>query len=106
MTSAVIGLIQAARIMRAALRTLAQCHARGILHRDIKPGNFLFHTTDEVSPIKAVGESVTALPSCHLMRALKPHDEILFCAIKNVGSGGLIQKNNLETYRCSAVNPH
>lgn len=55
-----VGVLQVARIMRAALRTLAQCHARGILHRDIKPGNFLFLKTDEASPIKAVGESITA----------------------------------------------
>ena len=27
-----------ASYMRAVLRTLAQCHSQGILHRDIKPG--------------------------------------------------------------------
>ncbi|GMH33420.1 hypothetical protein BSKO_01254 [Bryopsis sp. KO-2023] len=43
-----------ARIMRAALRTLAQCHSHRILHRDVKPGNFMFLRTDETSPIKAV----------------------------------------------------
>lgn len=43
-----------AKIMRAALRTLAQCHAHRILHRDIKPGNFMFITSDDESPIKAV----------------------------------------------------
>ena len=27
--------------MRAVLRTLAQCHSQGILHRDIKPGEWV-----------------------------------------------------------------
>lgn len=53
-------LLQAARILRAALRTLIHCHSRGILHRDIKPGNFMFLTEDESSPIKAVGENVAS----------------------------------------------
>jgi len=40
--------------MKAVLRTLAQCHERGILHRDIKPGNFMFLKEEENSPIKAI----------------------------------------------------
>lgn len=32
------GFPQVASYMRAVLRTLAQCHAQHILHRDIKPG--------------------------------------------------------------------
>lgn len=43
-----------ASFMRAALRTLAQCHANKILHRDIKPGNFLLSSEDERAPLKAV----------------------------------------------------
>lgn len=41
--------------MRAVLRTLAQCHAHRILHRDVKPGNFMLLTEAEDSPLKAIG---------------------------------------------------
>jgi len=44
----------AASYMRAVLRTLAQCHAAGILHRDVKPGNFMLLSSDERAPVKAV----------------------------------------------------
>lgn len=40
--------------MRGVLRTLAQCHANNILHRDIKPGNFLLLSDAPDAPIKAV----------------------------------------------------
>ena len=40
--------------MRSVLQTLAQCHSHRILHRDIKPGNFLLLNEDENSPLKAV----------------------------------------------------
>ena len=43
-----------ASYMRAVLRTLAQCHAQKILHRDIKPGNFLLSSSSERAPLKAI----------------------------------------------------
>jgi len=43
-----------ASYMRAVLRTLAQCHAHHILHRDIKPGNFMLLSKDERAPLKAI----------------------------------------------------
>ena len=41
--------------MRAVCRTLQQCHLRNILHRDIKPGNFMLLSDDEGAPLKAIG---------------------------------------------------
>ena len=43
--------------MRAVLRTIAQCHANKILHRDVKPGNFMLLEDDPLSPVKAIGQS-------------------------------------------------
>ncbi|GFR39841.1 hypothetical protein Agub_g336 [Astrephomene gubernaculifera] len=44
----------AASYMRAVLRTLAQCHHLRILHRDIKPGNFMLLTDADNAPVKAI----------------------------------------------------
>lgn len=44
----------AASYMRAVLRTLGQCHAHNVLHRDVKPGNFMLLNHDPRSPLKAI----------------------------------------------------
>ncbi len=44
----------AANAVRDVLRTVAQCHARNVLIRDVKPDNFLYLTSDEEAPLKAI----------------------------------------------------
>eukprot|EP00891_Asterochloris_glomerata_P002541 jgi/Astpho2/2541/Aster-04254 len=43
-----------ASYMRAVLRTLAQCHTNHVLHRDVKPGNFMLADDSERAPLKAI----------------------------------------------------
>lgn len=43
-----------ASVMRAVLRTLAQCHSHDILHLDIKPGNFMLLDGSDTAPLKAI----------------------------------------------------
>lgn len=41
-----------AKIVCSIVRFISQCHAKGIVYRDIKPDNFLFLNTHEHSPLK------------------------------------------------------
>ncbi|CAN6821334.1 unnamed protein product [Brassica oleracea] len=43
----------AAVVVRQMLKVAAECHLRGLVHRDMKPENFLFKSTEEDSPLKA-----------------------------------------------------
>lgn len=43
-----------ASFMRSILQTIAQCHARNIIHRDVKPENFLLLSKEEGAPLKAI----------------------------------------------------
>ncbi|CAA7391358.1 unnamed protein product [Spirodela intermedia] len=43
----------AAIVVRQMLKVAAECHLRGLVHRDMKPENFLFKSTIENSPLKA-----------------------------------------------------
>lgn len=46
--------LDAARLVREIVRTVAQCHAAGVLIRDIKPENFLFASPAPDAPLKAI----------------------------------------------------
>ncbi|KAG6700822.1 hypothetical protein I3843_08G125800 [Carya illinoinensis] len=43
----------AAVVVRQMLKVAAECHLHGLVHRDMKPENFLFKSTGEDSPLKA-----------------------------------------------------
>ena len=43
----------AAIVVRQMLRVAAECHLHGLVHRDMKPENFLFKSSKENSPLKA-----------------------------------------------------
>lgn len=43
----------AARIVRQMLNVAARCHLNGVVHRDMKPENFLFKSSKDDSPLKA-----------------------------------------------------
>ncbi|KAH7669056.1 Non-specific serine/threonine protein kinase protein [Dioscorea alata] len=43
----------AAIVVRQMLKVAAECHLHGLVHRDMKPENFLFKSTKENSPLKA-----------------------------------------------------
>ncbi|XP_002521658.2 calcium-dependent protein kinase 28 [Ricinus communis] len=43
----------AAVIVRQMLKVAAECHLHGLVHRDMKPENFLFKSTKDDSPLKA-----------------------------------------------------
>ncbi|NP_001312410.1 calcium-dependent protein kinase 28-like [Nicotiana tabacum] len=43
----------AAIVVRQMLKEAAQCHLHGLVHRDMKPENFLFKSSKEDSPLKA-----------------------------------------------------
>ncbi|XP_048620332.1 calcium-dependent protein kinase 18-like [Brassica napus] len=43
----------AAVVVRQMLKVAAECHLRGLVHRDMKPENFLFKSTGEDSSLKA-----------------------------------------------------
>ena len=46
------GWVHRRQVIKGALQAVAQCHARGIILRDVKPHNFLFLNSSPDSPLK------------------------------------------------------
>jgi serine/threonine protein kinase len=73
----------AARIVRQMLNVAARCHLNGVVHRDMKPENFLFKSPKEDSPLKATDFGLSDYirpgrgPSCFLWNRVAP--PITFC---------------------------
>ncbi|CAI5489697.1 unnamed protein product [Closterium sp. Naga37s-1] len=57
----VVSEAEAARLMRAVMRVVAECHARGVVHRDVKASNFLFLSAFPAdSPLVAIDFGLAA----------------------------------------------
>ncbi|KAL3617497.1 Calcium-dependent protein kinase 13 [Castilleja foliolosa] len=44
----------AAAVMKTIMEVVQLCHKHGVIHRDLKPENFLYASTKENSPLKAI----------------------------------------------------
>ncbi|MCO5579283.1 hypothetical protein L7F22_033137 [Adiantum nelumboides] len=45
---------EAARFMQAIVKVVQTCHSLNVMHRDLKPDNFLFLNEEEEAPLKAI----------------------------------------------------
>ena len=72
-----------ARVIRSILRFIAQCHAKGVIYRDVKPDNFLFLSKDDNSPLRATdfGLSIRSLPSSRNCRVCQ-HQDLPSCELR------------------------
>lgn len=51
---------EVARYMTGVLAAVARCHAAGVLHRDVKPDNFLFTSKDRKAALKIIDFGIAA----------------------------------------------
>ena len=61
-----------ARIIRSILRFIAQCHAKGVIYRDVKPDNFLFLSKEDNSPLRATDFGLSIRCAGTIKRAHAP----------------------------------
>lgn len=51
----------AAFLLQQAATTIKQLHSIGVLHRDVKPDNFMFYKSDETSPLVVIDFGLSLL---------------------------------------------
>ncbi|KAF6147891.1 hypothetical protein GIB67_014471 [Kingdonia uniflora] len=51
---------KAAQLIKIIVEVVEYCHSLGVIHRDIRPENFLFSSANEEAPLKATGFSFSA----------------------------------------------
>lgn len=73
------GIADAARLVREILRTVAQCHSRNVIIRDVKPDNFLFLSDDDQSGMRAIdfGLAEYCEPGQYLSDKVRPMESTL-----------------------------
>jgi calcium-dependent protein kinase len=54
----------AAFLLQQAATTIEQLHSIGVLHRDVKPDNFMFYKYDETSPLVVIDFGLSLLLGC------------------------------------------
>ena len=95
--------------MRDILRTVAQCHSRGVIVRDVKPENFLFKDDRPDAPLRAIdfGLAEYCKPGEYLSdkvtAAANAPLHVADCSRKHHTSPDVFGKRSLQPYEASTA---
>eukprot|EP00967_Tisochrysis_lutea_P141619 scaffold260472_cov21-Tisochrysis_lutea.AAC.1 len=89
----------AARIISEILRTIAQCHSRGVVVRDVKPENFLFQDESPSSPLKMIDFGIAEYCAPHQQL----HDRADCTVLALCFSAGYLALHYVSSDACSTA---